>query len=178
MPMPRRPSGDLGRSRAITEGYGGESGKIPALRRLRLSVVIVETRLLSLNADPVFQDEALSIFDMMDDVETRVARTLPEAVAILLGENFDAFIVEGEAALAVEQCTNARQHFPSLNIVCLAPRRNGNQIETLARQQNISLIFGHNRRQLEPALTKFVRFLERPIGTASEGIDPCHSLIG
>ena len=78
----------------------------------------METRLLILNADPVFQDRALSLFDLMDGVETRIVRALSDAITVLLGENFDAFIVEGEAHLAVEQATNARQHFPSLQIVC------------------------------------------------------------
>ena len=57
---------------------------------------------------------------MMDAVDLRIVRTLPEAVLALLAENFDAFVVEGEAALALEQATNARQHFPSLKIACLA----------------------------------------------------------
>jgi Domain of unknown function (DUF4388) len=139
----------------------------------------VETRLLILNADPVFQDEALALFNMMDAVETRVARGLPEAVAILLAENFDAFIVEGEAALALEQCTNARQHFPSLKIVCLSPRQNATEAEATAQLQNITLIFTtRNRRRLERSLTNFVTSLDRPTGTPSEGVDPCHSLIG
>jgi hypothetical protein len=139
----------------------------------------VESRLLILNADPVFQDEALAIFDMLEDVETRIVRTLPDAVAVLLGESFDAFIVEGEIALALEQCTNARQHFPSLNIVCLSPRQNVDEADALAQLQNIRLIFTtRNRRRLVTTLTKFVHSLERPIATAAEGVDPCHSLIG
>lgn len=139
----------------------------------------METRLLILNADPVFQDEALAIFDMMDQVETRIVRTLPEAVSVLLGENFDGLVVEGEAALALEQCTNARQHFPSLNIVCLSPRQNSNGAETVAQQQNILLVFtNNNQRRLERNLRNFVQSLDHRTGTASEGIDPCHSLIG
>jgi hypothetical protein len=139
----------------------------------------VETRLLILNADPVFQDEALGLFDMLDGVESRIARTLPEAVAILLAENFDAFIVEGEAALALEQCTNARQHFPSLNIVCLSPRQNPAEAEEIAQLQNITLIFvTGNKRRLERSISNFVNSLDRTAGTAAEGVDPCHSLIG
>ena len=44
---------------------------------------------------------------MMDDVETRIVRTMAEAVFVLLAENFDVFVVEGETALAFEQATNA-----------------------------------------------------------------------
>jgi hypothetical protein len=139
----------------------------------------VETRFLILNADPVFQDEALSVFSMMDGVETRVVRTLPEAVAILLAENFDAFVVEGEAALALEQCTNARQHFPSLKIVCLTPRQNANETEATAQLQNITVIFTtRSRRGLERSLRNFVGSLDGPTGPPAEGVDPCHSLIG
>jgi Domain of unknown function (DUF4388) len=139
----------------------------------------VETRLLILNADPVFQDEALSLFSMIDRVEARVVRTLPEAVAVLLAENFDAFVVEGEAALALEQCTNARQHFPSLKIVCLTPRRNPNETEATAQLQNITLIFAtRSRRRLERNLRNFVASLDGPTGPPAEGVDPCHSLIG
>jgi Domain of unknown function (DUF4388) len=139
----------------------------------------VETRLLILNADPVFQDEALAVFNMLDGVETRVVRSLPEAVGILLAENFDAFVVEGEAALALEQCTNARQHFPSLKIVCLSPRRDANESEAKAQLQNITLIFTtRSRHRLERSLRNFVASLDRPTGTPAEGVDPCHSLIG
>ena len=139
----------------------------------------METRLLILNADPVFQDEALGLFSMLDGVESRIARTLPEAVAILLAENFDAFVVEGEAALALEQCTNARQHFPSLNIVCLSPRQNPAEAEEIAQLQNVTLIFvTRNKRRLERNISNFVNSLDRTAGTAAEGVDPCHSLIG
>ena len=139
----------------------------------------METRLLILNADPVFQDEALGLFSMLDGVESRIARTLPEAVAILLAENFDAFIVEGEAALALEQCTNARQHFPSLNIVCLSPRQNPAEAEEIAQLQNVTLIFvTRNKRRLERNISNFVNSLDGTAGTAAEGVDPCHSLIG
>jgi hypothetical protein len=140
---------------------------------------IVETKLLILNADPVFQDKALAIFDTMEAVETRIVRTLSEGVAILLGESFDAFIIEGEATLAVEQGTNARQHFPSLKLACLAPHLRENEAFTIAEQQNITLILTtRSRLRLEHSLKNFVRSLERPSVAPSEGIDPCHSLIG
>jgi len=67
----------------------------------------VETRLLILNADPVFQDRALAILDEIDGIETRVVRTMSEAVFVLLGENFDGFVVEGENPIAIEQATNS-----------------------------------------------------------------------
>ncbi len=146
---------------------------------LRSPLPIVETRLLILNADPVFQDRALGLFDMMDGVETTVVRTLSEGIAILLGENFDAFVVEGEAALAVEQAINARQHFPSLQVVCLVPPRDEEQAVLLAAQQNVAVILTTgNERRLAREVRNFVRSLERASGTPAEGIDPCHSLIG
>lgn len=138
----------------------------------------METRLLILNADPVFQDKSLAIFDLIDELETQIARTLSEAVSILLGENFDAFVVEGESTLAVEQATNARQHFPSLKIVCLVPEV-GKPEEVAADQQNIALIVsGQSERRLKRMLESFVHSLEKRSGTAAEGIDPCHSLVG
>jgi hypothetical protein len=139
----------------------------------------VETRLLILNADPVFQDRALGLFDLMDSVETRIVRTLSEAISILLDENFDAFVVEGEAALAVEQAINARQHFPSLQVVCLVPPRDEEEAVLRAAQQNIAVILTTgNERRLARDVRNFVRSLEQSPGTPAEGIDPCHSLIG
>ncbi len=142
-------------------------------------MAIVETRLLILNADPVFQDDALAILDMIDGVEVRVARTLSEAVAVLLTENFDAFVVEGETVLALEQATNARQHFPSLKITCLVPALEEGTIAAVAEQQEIGLILsGQRPSALDRELRSLVRSLEKPGGTTAEGIDPCHSLIG
>jgi hypothetical protein len=139
----------------------------------------VETRLLILNADPVFQDRSLGLFDRMDGVETRIVRTLFEAVTVLLGENFDAFVVEGEAGLAVEQATNARQHFPSLQVVCLVPPRDEEEAVALAAQQKLKIIFTTgSERRLDREVRSFVRSLERPTAQPAEGIDPCHSLIG
>jgi hypothetical protein len=139
----------------------------------------VETRLLILNADPVFQDKSLAIFDQIDEVETHIVRTLSEAVSILLGENFDAFVVEGESTLAVEQATNARQHFPSLKVMCLVPTAGKAEEVAAAEQQDIALILSNqSERGLKVVLKSFVRSLEKRSGTAAEGIDPCHSLIG
>jgi hypothetical protein len=139
----------------------------------------VETRLLILNSDPVFQDRALEIFDLMDRVETRIVRSLSDAIAVLLGENFDAFVVEGEPLPAVERAANARQHFPSLQIACLVPPNNEKEPATIATQQNIRLIHSNgNMRRLDRELRFFVKSLDRSSGPAAEGIDPCHSLIG
>jgi Domain of unknown function (DUF4388) len=138
----------------------------------------VETRLLILNADPVFQDRALGIFDEIDDIETRVVRRLSEAVSVLLAENFDGFVVEGEAAIALEQATNARQHFPSLNIICLAPRPHDEEFVNVAHQQKIMrVVTNGSERSLRRQLHGFVRSLAQG-GIPAEGIDPCHSLIG
>jgi hypothetical protein len=139
----------------------------------------VETRLLILNADPVFQDKELAIFDVMEEVETHIVRTFSEAVSLLLAENFDAFVVEGESKLALEQATNARQHFPSLKIVCLVPDRAEAEAAAIAARQEITLLLsGQSRRRMEPLLKSFVRSLVRQSATAAEGVDPCHSLIG
>ena len=139
----------------------------------------METRLLILNADPVFQDRALSVFDTLEDVEIRIVRSLPEAISVLLEENFDALMVEGEAALAVEQATNARQHFPSLGIICVVPPRYGSEIDGLAEQQKIGLLLSDwSSTRLRRELEKFIHSLEMQSSPAAEGVDPCHSLIG
>jgi hypothetical protein len=139
----------------------------------------VETRFLILNADPVFDDKTLIVLDTIEGMETRIARTLSEAIAILLDENFDAFVVEGETDLVVEQATNARQHFPSLKIICLVPHLPEAATAASAEQQDIRLLLSkQSQRSLDRVLRNFVRSLERPATTAAEGIDPCHSLIG
>ena len=92
--MPRRLQEEIGRS---------EGGRPLALVSGKFPAVIIPRSLLQswkpgliLNADPVFQDKSLAIFDLIDEVETHIARTLSEAVSILLGENFDAFVVQGQ----------------------------------------------------------------------------------
>jgi hypothetical protein len=140
---------------------------------------IVETRVLSLNADPVFQDQALAILDEIEDLDTHIVRNLSEAVQALLEENFDGLIIEGDAALAVEQATNLRQHFPSLTIACLLQNGRRSDVSPAAREQNIELLSAaRSYRSLRVTLTRFVRSLDSQAGAASEGIDPCHSLIG
>ncbi len=143
-----------------------------------MATAVVETRLLVLNTDPVFQDASLAILDSLDGVETRVVRTMAEAIAILIDENFDAFLVEGETSIAVDQAINARQHFPSLKIVCLTSDRGASDTLTMAEQQGITMIFSPHRRRFSGKLKNFVRSLERAPASPSEGIDPCHSLIG
>jgi len=139
----------------------------------------VETRLLILNADPVFHDRALAILDTLEEVETRIVRTFAESVQVLMAENFDGFIVEGESALAIEQATNARQHFPSLKIVCLILYRHEAEIAAAAEQQEIGLLHrARSERRLRQTLASFVRSLDSHSCTPAEGIDPCHSLIG
>ncbi|MEY2575506.1 MAG: hypothetical protein QOF80_993 [Verrucomicrobiota bacterium] len=129
-----------------------------------------------MNADPVFQDRALAILDEIDGTETRVVRTMSEVVFLLLAENFDGFVVEGENPIAMEQATNARQHFPSLKVVCLSPKTK--EAEAAAEQQQITRISSDgSERSLRKQLQAFVESLAQG-GTPAEGIDPCHSLIG
>jgi Domain of unknown function (DUF4388) len=154
-------------------------GKLPALILLTSLVRAVETRLLVLNPDPVFQDRALRVFDMMDEVEVRIVRTMAQAIFVLLAENFDVFVVEGETQVALNQATNARQHFPSLRVVCLAPRPTEPEAILEAQQQKIILISSNRgdaylRRQLRSTL----RGVGQQAVVPTEGIDPCHSLIG
>lgn len=140
---------------------------------------IVETRILALNVDPVFQDRALAILDQFENLEIQIVRNLSEAVQALLEENFDGLIIEGDAALAVEQATNLRQHFPSLTIACLLENGRRSDVVSRAIEQKIDLLSAaRSNRRLRITLTRFVWSLDSHAGTASEGIDPCHSLIG
>jgi hypothetical protein len=139
----------------------------------------METRLLVLNADPVFEDEALAVLESTDDLEMQIVRTLSEAVSTLLGENFDAFVIEGEATMALEQATNARQHFPSLKIVCLVSNRPEKETTAAAKQQNIEFIArNQSHGRLKRTVEQSLRSVEKLGGPAAEGVDPCHSLIG
>jgi Domain of unknown function (DUF4388) len=116
---------------------------------------------------------------MINEVESRIVRSLSEAISALLDENFDGLMVEGEAALAVDQATNVRQHFPSLGILCLVPPRYGSEIDVSAEKQKIALVSnGRSCQSLRRELEKFVLSLEAQSSPAAEGIDPCHSLIG
>jgi hypothetical protein len=134
--------------------------------------------LLILNADPVFQDRALGFFDEFEELETRIVRSMGDAIAVLLAENFDGFVAEGEQGIALEQATMARQHFPSLRILCLAPKPHSDEFLTLADQQKITVVMSTlSDRRLRQELAAFVESLEGAV-TSVEGIDPCHSLIG
>ena len=99
-----------------------------------------EARLLVLNADPVFHDTTLTQLGLMEDLDTRVVRSLSESIAVLLEENFDAFLVEDEAPNAVEQAINIRQHFPSLRILCVVPGRRPAEALAAAQEQNIRMV--------------------------------------
>ncbi len=139
----------------------------------------METRLLILNPDPVYQDRALAIFDAIEQAEVRVVRSLGEAITVLLTENFDAFIVEGEQHIALEQATHVRQHFPSLRITCLAPGPFGEARWVIADKQKVSLLRSdRSERALLRHFSAIVAAAARNLVTATEGIDPCHSLIG
>ena len=158
--MPRRLPEKIGRS----EG-GRPLALVSARFLLHARFAIVEARLLILNADPVFQDQSLAIFELIDEVETHIARTLSEAVSILLGENFDAFVVEGESALAVEQATNSPRS-------CLVPEV-GKAEGAAAGQQNIALIVSRqSERRQTRVLKSFVGSLEKRSRTLAEGSIP------
>lgn len=135
--------------------------------------------MLILNADPVFQDRSLAIFDLMEGLDIRIVRTLSDAVAVLIEENFDGFVVENETAVAIAQATNARQHFPSLRILCLVPQQPDADQFSLMEQQDITVVAtDKSARGLRSDINRFVRSLGESSMAPSEGIDPCHSLIG
>ncbi len=140
----------------------------------------METRLLVLNPDPVFDDRAIGLLDELENVELRIVRTMSEAVCVLLAEHFDAFIIEGVASVVLEQGTNARQHFPSLHVVCLMPRPHDCEeaAEIATQQKIVCLVAGPSDRRLRAQLQSVVRAVGTHSNEASEGIDPCHSLIG
>lgn len=137
-----------------------------------------ETRLLVLNADPVFHDRTLTELGIMESLEINVVRSLSEAIAVLLEENFDAFLVEDEAPNAVDQAVNIRQHFPSLRILCVVPTRHTAEPMAAAQEQNVRMVSSVSLRTLRRGLAAFVQSLEGASEAPSEGIDPCHSLIG
>ena len=139
----------------------------------------METRILILNADPVFQDTALAIFSSLSLVELCIVRTLQDASYTLMREAFDLCVVEGEPAVAIDEATNLRQLFPSLEVICLASARPDAALRVEADQQRFSVIVTdisapRLRRKLRRALAAFERSSDSP----AEGIDPCHSLVG
>ena len=139
----------------------------------------METRVLILNPDPVFQDRLLAAFDCADETETRIVRTMAEVVGILIGESLDGFVIEGEPEFAIEAATIARQHFPSLKIMAAPWEKPSTEAVRKSRQQNIALINGaDSSRHLQKALKRFLASLDSHPGVSAQGIDPCHSLIG
>src|SRR5438045_196897 len=96
----------------------------------------------------------------MEGVETRIVRTLSDAVSVLIEENFDGFVVEGETPIAISQATNARQHFPSLKILCLVSHRPQSDQLPLLEQQGIAFaIATRPQRHLEDDINAFVNAL-------------------
>ena len=136
----------------------------------------METRVLVLNPDPVFEDQTLDVLEELPGVSLKMVRNLGETVSILIAEDFDGLIVEGEAAAALDKATNARQHFPSLSILCIAWTKPSREMIADASQQKIT--FTTRSTKLRRELQSFVGKLDRRSGVAAEGIDPCHSLIG
>ncbi|MDQ6654889.1 MAG: DUF4388 domain-containing protein [Verrucomicrobiota bacterium] len=138
----------------------------------------METRLLLFNSDPVFHDRAITLLDEIDGLDVLVVRTMQDAISALLAENFDGFVVESVPALALEQATTARQHFPSLRIVCLTERVDGDFANSAETQKIGWIVTGSSESRLRRKLRNFVSTLDTHSAEASEGIDPCHSLIG
>jgi hypothetical protein len=153
-------------------------GRIPAPQAFQSPALFVETRVLILNPDPVFEDRLLSIFDFADETETRIVRTMAEVVAILIGESFDGFVIEGEPEFAIEAATVARQHFPSLKILCAPWEKPSPEAARKAQQQHIPLTNGGSTKHLRKELHRFLGSLDAHPAVSAEGIDSCHSLIG
>jgi hypothetical protein len=142
-------------------------------------VFSVETRVLILNPDPVFEDRLLSIFDLTDWTETRIVRSVSEAVAVLMAESFDGLIIEGELESAVETATVVRQHFPSLKLLCVPWQPPSADSIRDAQQQQIPLANGAaSTKRLRGEVRSFLNGLDRHSGASAEEIDQCHSLIG
>ena len=140
----------------------------------------MEARILVLNDDPVFEDTTLSVISAIEEIEMQIIRTVSETVSLLLAENFDALVIEGEnASLSVDQATSVRQHFPSLPIACLVPSTDYSEVRSKAGPQKINLLpLSSDERRLRRIISKFVQSLDTSSTTHAEGIDPCHSLIG
>jgi len=97
----------------------------------------VETRVLTVNTDPVFQDRALAILDQIEDLETQIVRNLSEAVQALLEENFDGLIIEAMLRLPLSRRQICGNIFPPLpSRVCL--RAGAAQMSDRERKNRIS----------------------------------------
>ena len=120
----------------------------------------------------------LGIFGLMPNLELRIVRTIHEAIQIVMREDFDLFVVEGEASIALEQATNARQHFPSLQILILT-EADEEDLRQRAVQQEIAIVATNcSNRNLRRLLREILSAFEGASTNAAEGTDPCHSLIG
>lgn len=139
----------------------------------------MESRVLILNHEPVFEDRLLARFDDFDHIETRVVRNVNDAVHLLISESFDGFIVEGDAEIAVEAATIGRQHFPSLKIVCAPWQPLNKELLSTTQQQHLDVIETRcSGKHLRQELGDFVDGLQKHPVVSAEGIDPCHSLVG
>ena len=141
-------------------------GKVPAIG-FNTYLGIVETRVLTVNADPVFQDRALAVLDQIENLEIQIVRNLSEAVQALLEESFDGLIIEGDAALAVEQATNLRQHFPSLTIACLLLSGRRSDVGLRAKAQNIELLSPAANTSVAQSDTLFANEIHNKAPTAA-----------
>jgi hypothetical protein len=66
-----------------------------------------------------------------------------------------------------------------LTTACLLYDRTRPEIDAVAKEQNIELLpMSRSDWRLRADLSRFVRSLDANPGSAAEGIDPCHSLIG
>src|SRR5438045_9634628 len=102
---------------------------------------------------------------MTDECETRIVRTVSEAVAILIAESFDGFIIEGEPESAVETATVARQHFPSLKLLCVPWERPSADSILNAQRQHIPLAKGAaSTTRLRADVRSFLNGLDSPSG--------------
>ena len=88
--LPSRRRGPNGAARPARAGLFRASF---LLHVLTPDLGVVETRVLILNADPVFEDRALAILDENPALEIQIVRSLSETVSALLGENFDGCCV-------------------------------------------------------------------------------------
>ncbi|MDQ3414554.1 MAG: hypothetical protein M3480_06210 [Verrucomicrobiota bacterium] len=73
----------------------------------------MDTRLLILNAEPVFEDGVLTLIDSLRQFEMRIVRTLSEAVYNRMREDFDLFLVESETTVAIESGALRRRSAPA-----------------------------------------------------------------
>ena len=134
----------------------------------------MESRVLILNHDPVFEDRLLSFFDTEEGVEIRVVRSVSEAVLVLMAENFDGFIVEGPPATAIEAATMGRQHFPSLKILCVPWQRPRGELLEDADRQQVTIADGtRSTKRLRREIVQFVR-----VGIVAEDSGPVISVEG